>query len=321
MKWLKKIFGINTDKPKQVEPEITSKDLDTIEPEGSKPVVKPKSTRKPKYNISLRDAFKNKYPDWMQVLDMFEQANKCSADWDKITKLSLQRYMDYLAGQLAPNSVHQYAARFKAVLNLYSEEVKLPRDFAKMLTPRKTPTTSIFLTDSELAKLIAYAPKNDFETVCRNLFIISAYTGCRFSDAIKLDESNIRDNEISYVSQKTKISATIPLKSIVAEYIRTMPEIGVTEQGYNKAIKRICRNVGICDNVKIFKAGKDQEGEKWQFASTHTARKSFASNLYLHGVDLYTISRYLGHTDTKMTEHYIVPQSRELSESQMAFFN
>lgn len=270
---------------------------------------------------TLKDAYREKYPNYLQPIEFFESANNCFADWDKVTKLSLQRFMDYMSEQLAPNTVHQYAARLKAVLNLYSEEVKLPRDFAKILTPRKTPVTSVFLTKSELNKLIAYTPKNDFETACRNLFVISAYTGCRYSDAIKLNESNIRDNEISYVSQKTKISATIPIKSIVAEYIRTMPGMEVTEQGYNKAIKRICHNVGICDNVKIFKAGKDKEGEKWQFISTHTARKSFASNLYLLGVDIYTISRYLGHTDTKMTEHYIVPQSRELSESQMAFFN
>lgn len=39
-------------------------------------------------------------------------------------------------------------------------------------------------------------------------------------------------------------------------------------------------------------------------ASFHTLRHTFASNLAMRGVDLLTISKLLGHANTKMTERY-----------------
>ena len=46
-------------------------------------------------------------------------------------KVRLQAFVDYMEERLAPNSVRQYAAKLKAVLNLYNEEVELPKDYNK----------------------------------------------------------------------------------------------------------------------------------------------------------------------------------------------
>jgi len=39
--------------------------------------------------------------------------------------------------------------------------------------------------------------------------------------------------------------------------------------------------------------------------STHTLRRTFATNLYIEGVDLKRISRRMGHKSVKTTEKYI----------------
>ena len=48
-------------------------------------------------------------------------------------KVRLQTFVDYMEERLAPNSVRQYA-KLKAVLNLYNEEVELPKDYNKILS-------------------------------------------------------------------------------------------------------------------------------------------------------------------------------------------
>ncbi|WP_240052269.1 tyrosine-type recombinase/integrase, partial [Bacteroides intestinalis] len=77
---------------------------------------------------------------------------------------------------------------------------------------------------------------------------------------------------------------------------------------------------GITEAVKVFKAGKEVEGEKWEFVSSHTARRSFATNLYLRGADLYSISQMMGHASVEMTQNYLCCGLREQSAQVMEYF-
>ena len=76
----------------------------------------------------LRIAFLAKYPKYEIILNMYSRANDCPATWENLSKVRLQTFVDYMEERLAPNSVRQYAAKLKAVLNLYNEEVELPKD-------------------------------------------------------------------------------------------------------------------------------------------------------------------------------------------------
>lgn len=269
---------------------------------------------------TLKEAFLAKYPDRANILKMFEAANLCEATWENITKVRLQRFIDYMAERLSPNSVSQYATKLKAVLNLYSDEVVLPRGFAKVLTPRKCASTAVYLTEDEIQKLIDYTPHNIRELYVRNLFVISCFAGCRHSDGVNLTEGNIVGNNLQYVSVKTKIHSVVPLKPIVREYIASCPKIEIDDTTYNNIIRRIAKKCGITDKVKVFKAGEEKEGEKWEFISSHTSRRTFATLLYLRGVDLYTISKMIGHNSVKTTEGYICADIRDNSEELMGYF-
>lgn len=254
---------------------------------------------------TLKECFLAKYPSYNNILRMFEAANLCEATWENITKVRLQRFIDYMDERLSPNSVNQYATKLKAVLNLYSDEVTLPRGFAKVLTPKKVASTAVYLTEEELQKLIDYEPRNIREEYVRDMFTITCYTGARHSDAVKFTDGNFVGDNLQYVSQKTKIHAVIPLKPIVREYILNRPDVKIDDTTYNNIIRRICKKCGINDKVKVFRAGEEQEGEKWQFISSHDGRRTFASLLYLRGVDLYTISKMMGHRSTEMTARYV----------------
>lgn len=269
---------------------------------------------------TLKETFAQKYPKYTNILTMFEAANLCEATWENITKVRLQAFIDYMGERLSPNSVNQYAKKLKAVLNLYSDEVTLPRGFAKVLTPKTCASTSVYLTEDEIQKLIDYTPHNIREEYVRDLFVICAFGGMRHSDALNLNESNFVGDSLQYVSVKTKIHTVVPLKPIVREYILNRPRIEIDDTTYNNIIRRICEKCGINDRVKIFKAGKELEGEKYEYVSSHTARRSFASNLYLRGVDLYTISKMLGHTSVKTTEGYIQADIRTNSKELMSYF-
>jgi integrase len=196
----------------------------------------------------------------------------------------------------------------KAVLSLYSDEVALPKDFAKVLSLRGCPSQNTWLTDEEIYKLIAYNPESPTEHLVRNQFVLEAVTGARHSDVIKFTRKNIVDDTLVYVSRKTHIKASIPLAPVVVRFLKAIDFISreVSTVTFNLILREICRKNGITEQVKLYRHGVDCEGEKWQFISSHSGRRSFASNLYLRGADLLAISKLMGHTDVKMTQGYIV---------------
>lgn len=274
---------------------------------------------------TLKEAFSAKYPAYTNILKMFEAANLCEATWENITKVRLQKFIDYMNERLSPNSVSQYATKFKAVLNLYSDEVLLPRGFAKVLTPRKCAVQNVYLTEDEIQKIVNYRPHNDREALVQAQFVIGTLSLARHSDFVHFDESNIVGDNLVYVSQKTKIQASIPVSSTLTRFLGVQKSaiskgVEVSDDSFNDIIRRICQKCGIDEPIKLYQRGKSETKPKWQYVTSHCARRSGVTNLYLRGLDLFTISKLAGHSDSRMTASYVCCGMRELPQEAKEYF-
>lgn len=311
---------------------------------------------------TFKQAFLKKYPKYGRVLLYLNESLGREFGWNDFTKLNILDFCDHISDKVAQSSQKTYCAMIKSVLNMYSESIDIPcKNYASILSIRNVKSSSTWLTEEELTKLITYIPINSIERTIRNQFVIGAYTGCRYSDYIRLDKTNIVNGCIIYVSQKTHIQACVPLKPVVLEYLpgltppseklelaplpvkNCIPSSGekseystppvrnqqkdssekfkiYSDVTFNKTIREICRKCGINEQIKLFQAGKEEKGEKWEFISSHTARRSFATNLYLRGCDLFSISKMMGHTSTEMTERYICCGLKEQSTRVMEYF-
>lgn len=261
----------------------------------------------------------------MNILNMFEAANLCDATWENLTKVRLQKFIDYMGERLSPNSVNQYAAKLKSVLNLYADEVTLPRGFAKVLTLKKTAVQNVYLTEEEIQKIVDYSPKNDREALVQAQFIIGVLTLARHSDFVNFDESNIVGENLVYVSQKTKIQASIPVSPTLRRFLKIQKEliakgVSVSDDSFNDIIRRICCKCGIDEPIKLYRRGETTTKAKWEFVTSHTSRRSGITNLYLRGLDLFTIAKLAGHADSKTTASYVCCGMRELPQEAKEYF-
>jgi integrase len=245
-------------------------------------------------------------------------------DWKDVTRSALYEFHDHLTSELAPNTVKTVMAYAKSLFNRYCEEIELPTDWRKILTAKAVRPMNTYLTEDELT-LFASAPTHTGkQELVKNLFLICAFTGLRVSDAKNLRVENITDGVLRYVAQKTKKAGSIPLKPGLEERIKWVsdhPEITITTKCYNEAVRRMCKLAGIDDEVVVQKAGKEERGPKWQFASSHAARRSCATNLYTRGAAVQEISTILSHSGTAMTERYLCAKKTELSSAAKAFFS
>jgi len=275
------------------------------------------------WSESFTGVWVTKHPDCIKVLDIIcKVLGKDVPMWIEFTDSVFKQIRDAILDMVSPNSARTYFAYLKAVFNDMRHQVEIPcKRYAEILKTKKVATQNVYLTEEELKRLEAVETENEREQYVKCLFLISCYTGCRHSDALLLDESNINGKTISYVSQKTSIESVVPvhsnLISVLSGYKRT---IMMYDDEYNKIIRSLCQRADITSQCKVVKGGNVEKGEKWHFIASHTARRTFASLLYLKGADIATIGRLMGHSgDLKMTMRYICAE-KSLDSFAMSYF-
>ena len=267
--------------------------------------------------MKLIDAIKRNYPNNSAGIEKYLALLSCgNMDINDIKRSDLVELQDVLTDSVSNNSARTYMAIIKSIISKYGDvgNISLP-------SIRGERSVSVFLTKEELTRIDKLERLTNVQEYVRQQFLVCAYTACRIGDGERLDEFNLNNGILSYVSQKTKIRAQIPVSDKTVSMVRFCLDNHreMTRAQYNESIKAICRKAEINTPTKVFKGGVERAGEKWEFVSSHTARRSFATNLFLSGVDLVSIARLMGHTDTRTTERYICQSEIELNDNARNF--
>lgn len=191
---------------------------------------------------------------------------------------------------------------------------------------------NIYLSEDELQRIILLdLSSNTTMQNVRDAFIIGCYTGLRFSDICKINKQHICDNTIKIKTQKTDQWVTIPLLEPVRNIINFYR---LSSSGFpkvygniamNKYLKQIGELAGLNDVVvKVRSKGKtrvEQRLPKYQLITTHTARRSFATNLFKKGVPSRVIMLITGHKTEKSFNSYIKINSDENAELLLSYLS
>jgi len=191
---------------------------------------------------------------------------------------------------------------------------------------------NIYLSEDELQRIISLDLSfNATMQSVRDAFIIGCYTGLRFSDICKINKQHICDNTIKIKTQKTDQWVTIPLLEPVRNIINFYR---LSSSGFpkvygniamNKYLKQIGELAGLSDVVvKVRSKGKtrvEQRLPKFQLITTHTARRSFATNLFKKGVPSRVIMLITGHKAEKSFNSYIKINSDENAELLLSYLS
>ena len=210
--------------------------------------------------------------------------------------------------------------QLSGVMSIYEDELPTT-NFRSVMQLKCEPSQHVALSEDEVEKIHNYVPRTKVEADIKRAFMLECLCGARSCDIVSLSESNIHDGWLTYISQKTKTETSVP----VHRYLRMYLEQSVNKKTYQRAvvcntIKRICKRCGINTIVKIFTKGHWVTKEKWELIGSHTARRSFATQLALRGVPVPTISKLMGHSNTKMTSRYICIENKDIGDKAMEFF-
>lgn len=231
-----------------------------------------------------------------------------------VTVQFLERMREYALERVSPNSSRTYLSYFKT--GFYKAErsgYQFPVNFddvAKYLFVRPEASEHVFTTPEELKMLEMYTPSSTPERYARLVYLLCSYVGCRVGDHVFITEANYRNGELNYTAGKTKRSSRLPLHPLVPGLVKELREFNYPEQiaaaMVGQYIKIIFKKLGVDEIVTLYQKGKRITEPKWKFISSHTARRSFATNCYLSGYAIKQISGMMGHSTTGQTERYII---------------
>lgn len=225
-------------------------------------------------------------------------------------------FTQYLQSKkLAVNTIGKKIQTLKIFLNAAKDENKNSYEVykSKKFIVMTEDAETIYLNELELEKLYNHDFSNNtaFERV-RDLFLVGCWTGCRFSDISQITPESVSDEFIHIKQYKTGQKVIIPLHPVVTailnKYDGRLPDT-ISNQKFNVSLKDIARMAGINESthkaitkggVKVSKAYK-----KYELVTTHTARRSFATNLYKDDFPSLSIMAITGHKTEESFLKYI----------------
>lgn len=245
--------------------------------------------------------------------------------FDNFSLPIVEQFKAFLADEkcMSVNTIGRYLQNLRLIFGVAVQEGYEVYFDWKSIKAKKEKVENIVLSEAELDKLAALnLSENERLRNVRDMFLISAYSGFRHSDVNNLTPNNInKDKGIIRIHQiKTGGLVEVPLHKNLLRVLDdrnfTLPH-PVSSTNYNKYIKECCFLAGLNDKVEIKKVvggkRKLQTYEKWQLVTSHTARRSFATNLYLRGMNEELIMSFTGHVSRASFYKYIC-----LSPSQKA---
>lgn len=189
----------------------------------------------------------------------------------------------------------------------------------------KEDVDNIYLTEEEIEKLIALDLSGD-KTMerTRDLFVFGCYTGLRFSDFSQVKPEHIIGDVLRIKTIKTGEWVNIPIlpavRMIMDKYKdnpNNLPK-SLCNQTMNRYLKKLGEKAEFNDKIlKIRNKGKNRIEEvmyKYQMICTHTARRSFATNMFKRGVPSRVIMNITGHRTEKAFNSYIKISQDENAE-------
>lgn len=264
------------------------------------------------------------YMKLKRVLDKYRLETGNPTDYDAYTLDYYHAFKLWLTGRrLTLNYVGTLLKDLKVMLKqahydgLHNNLIFQHRDFKKLVEE----VDNVYLTDEELTLLynLDLSANARLDRI-RDLFLIGCYTGLRFSDFSELRPENITHNGriLTRKTLKTSERVSIPLNPKILAILKKyegIPPRTITNQKMNDYLKELCRLGGLTDAVEVSrtKGGKKETRyiEKCDMVTTHTARRSFATNAYLAKVPTVSIMKITGHRSEAVFLRYIKISSEQ----------
>lgn len=213
-----------------------------------------------------------------------------TADW-------ITDFVDYLNDEVTPNAARTYLSKLNAMFREALKDGLLLRNpMERVDLPKKDETHREYLTIDEVR---AMASSECSIEVAKRAFLFGCLTGLRYSDIKALKWGDVRQQgqftRLVYRQQKTSKQEYLDISPQAVQYMGERGEAASSvfdlpdwlSHKIGDIVREWAKNAGIAKHITF-----------------HSSRHTFAVMMLDLGVDIYTVSKMLGHKDIKTTQIY-----------------
>jgi integrase len=270
------------------------------------------------------------YRTSLRHLRDLQQVEGYAVDFATVGNGFAERYARYLLTKrnLVDSAVHKNLFRLKHFLTWAIDNgypvVADPKKFSWQHREQDILT----LTRAEVQRLndldLSARPALDN---ARALFLIGVYTGLRFSDVAALRPEHIQADRLRVTTQKTRLTVTVPVRPEAQPLLARVSEgtlRPLANQKLNGHLKELARLAEIdAPTERVRYAGGQRRtttAPKYEFVTTHTARRTFVTLALEAGVRPEVVMRITGHKSLSAFRRYVnVTEDTMLDEFSRAF--
>lgn len=246
------------------------------------------------------------------LLDYLKEQHKvlCLED---VRPMYIKAYLMMLQERGAkPQYINDQLKAFKVLFRYLYEEGYTDSILTERIKNVKQPKTIIkTFTEQEVKKLTEYYSGHTFMEVRNRLMLMTFFdTGIRVSELIDLKLSQVKDEYI-LIHGKGDKERVVPKSPLLNKWMfkylntrenffayRRVPENvflsrngrPMTTEAIHRVIKIAGKAVGVSRDIRV---------------SPHTCRHTFAQMQLKNGLDLYSLSRLMGHSNISITQRYM----------------
>lgn len=225
---------------------------------------------------------------------------------DSMTDEDLEDLVEYMRAEKvdgkvvsrSQNTINTKLKKMHAVLSWCKRKKLIASSpFDTYSIPESVYGDPTFLTIEERDRIYAYKGLSAAKEIQRDIFIFHCYIGCRISDLLRLEKSNIVERDgitICDYSQKKMISdskdiISVPLSSVALEILEKYKDLAgdkllpfISAQKYNDSIKEIMRQIGI-DRTIVIVDSETKESRNvpiCDISTSHLARRTFTQHIF-----------------------------------------
>ena len=246
------------------------------------------------------------------LLDYLKEQHKvlCLED---VQPMYIKAYLMMLQERGAkPQYINDQLKAFKVLFRYLYEEGYTDSILTERIKNVKQPKTIIkTFTEQEVKEMTEYYSGHTFMEVRNRLMLMTFFdTGIRVSELINLKLSQVKDEYI-LIHGKGDKERVVPKSPLLNKWM--FKYLSTRENFF--AYRRVPENVFLSRNgrpmtteaihrvIKI--AGKAVGVSKDIRVSPHTCRHTFAQMQLKNGLDLYSLSRLMGHSNISITQRYL----------------